>query len=401
MTVINTNSAALLTANSININERNMTKTMERLSTGQRINSAADDAAGLAISNRMTSQIRGLEQAGRNANNASSMVTLADGAAEQITNILQRMRELVVQAADGSNEATDVALLNVEFIEAAKEIDRITDVTEFNGKNLLSGSVGGAGNSAVTFQMGANAGQTLQVDFGDFNLADGGTGGAIGSVDLAAFIDADANGTNGDVVIRHPDGQTTTFTAAELTANVANVAQFVNYANAQFIAEGTNLTAVNNGGALQIQTNTNGNFSDWVDTTDGNHVVTVGGTAEAETNPATGSAGGPMGADLSSFTSDGFDANLTTTLAKIEAAIDGVATQRAVFGATMNRLEYAIDNLSSSSIATSSARSRIVDANYATETTALAKTQIISQASTAMLAQANQKSQTVMQLLQG
>jgi flagellin len=108
-----------------------------------------------------------------------------------------------------------------------------------------------------------------------------------------------------------------------------------------------------------------------------------------------------MGADLSSFTSDGFDANLTTTLAKIESAIDGVATQRAVFGATMNRLEYAIDNLSSSSIATSSARSRIVDANYATETTALAKTQIISQASTAMLAQANQKSQTVMQLLQG
>ncbi|MDA8789088.1 hypothetical protein N9M91_03330, partial [Porticoccaceae bacterium] len=147
MTVINTNSAALLTANSININERNMTKTMERLSTGQRINSAADDAAGLAISNRMTSQIRGLEQAGRNANNATSMVTLADGAAEQITNILQRMRELVVQAADGSNEATDVALLNVEFVEAAKEIDRITDVTEFNGKNLLSGNVGGVGSS--------------------------------------------------------------------------------------------------------------------------------------------------------------------------------------------------------------------------------------------------------------
>ena len=400
MTVINTNSAAMLTANSLRINENSMTAAMERLSTGKRINSAADDAAGLAIANRMTSQIRGLDQAARNANNAASMLQLADGAAEQLTNILQRMRELVVQAADGSNEATDVALLNVEFVEAAEEIDRIVDASEFNGKNLLDGSAGGAGNSAVTFQVGANAGQTLQVDFGDFNLADGGIGGAVGSVDLAGFVTADANGTNGDVVIRHPDGQTTTFTAAELTANVASVAEFVNYANAQFIYEGTNLTAVNNGGALQIQTNTNGNFSDWVDATDGNHVVTVGGTAEAETNPVTGSAGGPMGADLSSFASDGFDADLTTTLAKIETAIDGVATQRATFGATINRLEYAIDNLSSSSIATSSARSRIEDANYASETTALAKTQIISQAATAMLAQANQKSQTVLSLLQ-
>jgi len=400
MTVINTNSAAMLTANSLRINENSMTAAMERLSTGKRINSAADDAAGLAIANRMTSQIRGLDQAARNANNAASMLQLADGAAEQLTNILQRMRELVVQANDGSNEATDVALLNVEFVEAAQEIDRIVDASEFNGKNLLDGSAGGAGNSAVIFQVGANAGQTLQVDFGDFNLADGGIGGAKGSVDLAAFVTADADGTNGDVVIRHPDGQTTTFTAAELTANVASVAEFVNYANAQFISEGTNLTAVNNGGALQIQTNTNGNFSDWVDATDGNHVVTVGVTAEVETNPVTGLAGGPMGADLSSFTSDGFDANLTITLAKIEAAIDGVATQRATFGATMNRLEYAIDNLSSSSIATSSARSRIEDANYASETTALAKTQIISQAATAMLAQANQKSQTVLSLLQ-
>ena len=109
---------------------------------------------------------------------------------------------------------------------------------------------------------------------------------------------------------------------------------------------------------------------------------------------------GPMSGNLSSFATTGFDSDLTTTLEKIESAIDGVATQRATFGATMNRLEYAIDNLSSSSIATSSARSRIEDANYASETTALAKTQIISQAATAMLAQANQKSQTVLSLLQ-
>ena len=384
MTVINTNSAALLTANSININERNMTKTMERLSTGQRINSAADDAAGLAISNRMTSQIRGLEQAGRNANNATSMVTLADGAAEQITNILQRMRELVVQAADGSNEATDVALLNVEFIEAAKEIDRITDVTEFNGKNLLSGNVGGVGSSIVTFQMGANAGQTLDVDFSDFNLAAGGAPIVKNFVDGLATPTAAVNTftvdvtalSAGDRVVLGDVSYTVTGNETDNTALATALNASTDPALALFAYDGSTTNSI-------VAT-----------------AITPGvlgadplGDMVTET--------GPMGANLSSFATTGFDQDLTVTLEKIESAIDGVATQRAVFGATMNRLEYAIDSLSSSSIATSSARSRIVDANYATETTALAKTQIISQASTAMLAQANQKSQTVMQLLQG
>ena len=382
MTVINTNSAALLTANSININERNMTKTMERLSTGQRINSAADDAAGLAISNRMTSQIRGLEQAGRNANNATSMVTLADGAAEQITNILQRMRELVVQAADGSNEATDVALLNVEFIEAAKEIDRITDVTEFNGKNLLSGNVGGAGSSIVTFQMGANAGQTLDVDFSDFNLAAG------GATLTGAFTDA----------ATPADNATKTFSVdvTALTAGDRVVLGDVSYTVTGNEADNTDLIAA-------LNASTDAALSQFTFTATATTVV-----ATADTTGVLGAdplgemvrATGPMSGDLSSFTTTGFDSDLTETLEKIESAIDGVATQRATFGATMNRLEYAIDNLSSSSIATSSARSRIEDANYASETTALAKTQIISQAATAMLAQANQKSQTVLSLLQ-
>jgi flagellin len=285
MTVINSNSAAMLTANSINQNERMMTSTMERLSTGKRINSAADDAAGLAIATKMTSQIRGLDQAGRNANNATSMIQLADGSAEQISNILQRMREIVVQAADGSNSVSDVAVLDVEFKEAAEEIDRIVDSTEFNGKKLLDGNAGGAADSSVTFQIGANATQTLEVDFSDFNLA---------------------------------AGTTTT----------------------------------------------------------------------------------PMGADLSSYTTTGMGTDYDATLNALDTAIEGVATQRATFGATMNRLEYAVDNLASSSLATATARGRIEDANYATETTSLARTQIIQQAGTAMLAQANQKAQSVLSLLQ-
>ena len=383
MTVINTNSAAMLTANSLRINENSMTAAMERLSTGKRINSAADDAAGLAIANRMTSQIRGLDQAARNANNAASMLQLADGAAEQLTNILQRMRELVVQAADGSNEATDVALLNVEFIEAAQEIDRIVDASEFNGKNLLDGSAGGA-DSVVTFQVGANAGQTLEVDFADFNLAAGGT--AI----------ADAVTTAGDTstagVLTYTLDVTTMDAGDRLT--IADVSYTVTGNE----ADNTDLVAA-------LQGSSDPTLSQF--TFSGTTTVVATATVPANTGTVTTATladinlnAGPMSADLSSFATTGFDSSLTTTLAKIELAIDGVATQRATFGATMNRLEYAIDNLSSSSIATSSARSRIEDANYASETTALAKTQIISQAATAMLAQANQKSQTVLSLLQ-
>ena len=381
MTVINTNSAAMLTANSLRINENSMTAAMERLSTGKRINSAADDAAGLAIANRMTSQIRGLDQAARNANNAASMLQLADGAAEQLTNILQRMRELVVQAADGSNEATDVALLNVEFVEAAQEIDRIVDASEFNGKTLLDGSGGGA-DSVVTFQVGANAGQTLEVDFADFNLAAGGT------TLTGAFTDA-ANPT---------DNATKTFTVDVTTMDAGDRVTLgdVSYTVTGNEADNTDLIAA-------LNASTDAALSQFTYTATATTVV-----ATADTTGVLGAdplgemvrATGPMSGDLSSFTTTGFDSDLTETLEKIESAIDGVATQRATFGATMNRLEYAIDNLSSSSIATSSARSRIEDANYASETTALAKTQIISQAATAMLAQANQKSQTVLSLLQ-
>ena len=381
MTVINTNSAAMLTANSLRINENSMTAAMERLSTGKRINSAADDAAGLAIANRMTSQIRGLDQAARNANNAASMLQLADGAAEQLTNILQRMRELVVQAADGSNEATDVALLNVEFIEAAQEIDRIVEASEFNGKNLLDGSAGGA-DSVVTFQVGANAGQTLEVDFADFNLAAGGTTIAKNFVDGTAAPTAAVN----------------TFTVNVTTMDAGDR---VTLGDVSYTVTGneTDNTAL----AAALNASTDAALSQFTFTATATTVVATADTAGVLGADPLGEmvrATGPMSGNLSSFTTTGFDSDLTETLEKIESAIDGVATQRATFGATMNRLEYAIDNLSSSSIATSSARSRIEDANYASETTELAKTQIISQAATAMLAQANQKSQTVLSLLQ-
>ena len=399
MTVINSNSAAMLTANSINRNERMMTSTMERLSTGKRINSAADDAAGLAIATKMTAQVRGLDQAGRNANNATSMLQLADGAAEQVSNILQRMREIVVQAADGSNSASDRSVLDVEFKEAASEIDRIVDSTEFNGKKLLDGSAGSAADSTVTFQIGANAAQTLTVDFSDFNLAAGGTQSAVDS----AFTDA--TGTAGATNVYDLDAGTTAFAAGDVVSvgeysYTVVAADVVGDADADGTAIAAKLDALADG--------THGvAFSGTYAGADAAFTFTTESNAPGQENLGSLSiAAGPMGTDLSGFKTTGMLSTVNAassydnTLNALDSAIEGVATQRATFGATMNRLEYAVDNLASSSLATSTARGRIEDANYATETTSLARSQIISQAGTAMLAQANQKAQSVLALLQ-
>ena len=404
MTVINSNSAAMLTANSINRNERMMTSTMERLSTGKRINSAADDAAGLAIATKMTAQVRGLDQAGRNANNATSMLQLADGAAEQVSNILQRMREIVVQAADGSNSVSDVAVLNVEFKESAEEVDRIIDSTEFNGKKLLDGSAGGsAADSTVTYQIGANAGQTLTVDFSDFNLA---AGSATNTTEK--FVDASINDAfvaamdpSTDVTLTDNEGNSITLTQADVTAATAasGLATLINNASGTF-----NLTATgDNTDGLTLTSDSSGAGSQVA-------TITYTGTGTPSLSETPGVSPTPMTADLSGFKTTGMQASIVVdgasassfdnTLNALDKAIEGVATQRATFGANMNRLEYAVDNLASSSLATSTARGRIEDANYATETTSLARSQIISQAGTAMLAQANQKAQSVLALLQ-
>ena len=404
MTVINSNSAAMLTANSINRNERMMTSTMERLSTGKRINSAADDAAGLAIATKMTAQVRGLDQAGRNANNATSMLQLADGAAEQVSNILQRMREIVVQAADGSNSVSDVAVLNVEFKESAEEVDRIIDSTEFNGKKLLDGSAGGsAADSTVTYQIGANAGQTLTVDFSDFNLAAGSdtntTEKFVDSSINDAFVAAMDPST--DVTLTDNEGNSITLTQADVTAATAasGLATLINDASGTF-----NLTATgDNTDGLTLTSDSSGAGSQVA-------TITYTGTGTPSLSETPGVSPTPMTADLSGFKTTGMQTSIVVdgasassfdnTLNALDKAIEGVATQRATFGANMNRLEYAVDNLASSSLATSTARGRIEDANYATETTSLARSQIISQAGTAMLAQANQKAQSVLALLQ-
>ena len=291
MAVINTNIAATITANAMAKNDRAMTQTMERLATGSRVNSASDDAAGLAISSKMTSQVRGLNQAVRNGNDAISMLQTVDGAAIEITNMLQRMRELTVQGGTGTLSSTDLAALNTEFVALKTEIDRIATNTQWNGDALLDGSAGDFGN--LTFQVGYEADQTITVNVGDWNNA--------------AFTTA----------------------AAWITASAANDVY-------------------------------------------GSAISTLTMTTAALAN---------------------------TALAAIDTAIAGVDSQRATVGAAINTLEFAVDNLANASQNTQAARSRISDADYAAETTELARTQIIAQAATAMLSQANQQAQGVLALL--
>jgi len=277
MSVINTNVNSLVAQQANVVNTRAQARTMEQLSTGKRINGAADDAAGLAISSKMTGQIRGLNQAVRNANDAVSMIQVAEGGTNEVTSMLQRMRELAVQSINGTNTTGDVKAIRTEYQQLSKEIDRISDNTEWNTKKIANGNVG-----STDFQVGANSSQTITVTF----------------VDITGL-----------------SGMTSTVNSAVGAASV---------------------------GAFTL------------------------------------------------------NASTITTLDRAIASVDGY---RAKLGSTINRLNYAADNLTNISINTSASRSRIQDTDYAKATTELARTQIIQQAATAMLAQANQQPQSVLSLL--
>ena len=307
MTTINTNVAATLTANALAKNQRVMSQAMERLSSGVRISSAADDAAGLAISSRLTSQIRGLDQAVRNANDATSMIQTADGAMVEVESMLQRMRELTVSAATGTNTTAELAILNTEFEALEDQIHSISTDTQWNGHNILDGSLG-----EVDFQVGANASQTISITFADLNTDFGATEASQAGIDGSTSADLDI------------------FTNLNVTA---------------------------------------------AGTTSGDETIDLAAQV------ITGSA-------------------QSTALGYIDTAIARLSSHRATLGATINRLEYAADNLTNISKNSRTARSRILDTDYAAETTTLARAQIIQQAGTAVLAQANQHAKSVLSLLQ-
>ena len=411
MTVINTNIAAVVTANAMRENARTMENTMERLATGKRINSASDDAAGLAIGSRMEAQVRGLSQATRNANDAISLLQTVDGAAVEINDMLQRMRELAVQANNGTNESNDITNLNKEFAQLATEIDRIADDTKFNGTVLMNTS----GGLTKSFTIGADEIDTVSITIGDYNLADGASQAAsavAGSVDISTALSdlnaalatvagvsvsdtvATINITLADVQAEYGDGNS--ITAANATnVQIAKALTTAAVASASFSVASFD-GSVDNQFTLVEKTN---NAADHLAVTMGNSAALLADTATLAGGTA-GSASGVLGQTMTAYGTTTLNTIADADIIEhLDDAIVNVASARADYGSVINRLEHTIDNLNSSVLNTKAAKSAIMDADYASETTELARTQIISQASTAMLSQANQQAQSVLALL--
>jgi len=416
MTVINTNTAATLTANALQQNQRAMNQTMERLSTGSRINSAKDDAAGLAIVSKMDAQIKGTNMAIRNANDAISMISTADGAAIEIDAMLQRMREIAVQSLNETNTTTDLTNLNKEFAQLATEIDRVANETEFNDMTILMGNQGGASDGKIDFNLGSNTAM-MEVDFGDFNMAGG---AAVAGVQTMTISDGDIRTGGADTdgyKIVFESGKSMIITAAQVvtaaTSGASDITndEFVNAFNTANLAaedDGTTVPDITASIVNDVVTFTEATGSEGqgaiasISLLKTDSSLTAITTTSAISTTTTGAAAGGasvMANDISDFKTAGVQAQATDTIAELDAAIAGVASKRADFGAFMNRLEYTVDNLSNVVQNTVSARSRIEDADYAAETTELARSQIIAQAATAMLSQANQQAQSVLALL--
>jgi len=384
MASINTNMSANIAANSMTRNERSMSSTMERLSTGLRINSAKDDAAGLAISSKMTSQVRGLNQAVRNANDAISMIQVAEGAMKEVTNMFQRMRELAVQSISDSNTNADRTALNNEYKQLSQEVQRIAENTQWNGTNILDGA-----RTATTFQIGANANQTIAVNFGD--LA---TNNLIGTVTNNSSGTATISLTENSVATAMAATDVLSYKVTDLSTGATSYAQITGAAVATSAAGTPDAAAdveTTNTGAAGAETGA------VTATTAAGTAVTIAATDNTiQISDVTISRGTHAPVAATDITSSAY---ATRALGVLDTAIEGVNSTRAGLGASMSRLEYASDNLQNVSQNTQAARSRVLDADYAAETTELARTQIIQQASTAMLSQANQSQQSVLALL--
>ena len=434
MTVINTNTSSMIARDAIQRNDRAMSSAMERLSTGSRINSAKDDAAGLAISDRMAAQVSGLNMAVRNANDAISMLQTAEGATKEITNMLGRMRELSVQAASGTYTDTDRTALNLEFQALLSEIERIADNTEWNGEKILAGTSAtidtAASETALSknIQLGASSGQTMTLSLNSWQptvQVDSSMSAASGTARTG--VDDRTSEVSTVTFVDMADGETLSIggititaggaiTAEELATYFEQYSAAADYGTAKSITEAAGTSTITgtwsgftvaDGGSATTVAITNGGRSDL-------NPLTVTGTASGTGADVKITATGTAGVDNAGAFGQGvlyYGAGVTAisissaggasqAVSELDLAINGAAAERAKYGAYMSRLQHASDNLANIATNTSASLSQIADADYAVETTELARTQIISQASTAMLAQANQVKQTVLALLQ-
>jgi flagellin len=374
---INTNVASLNAQRNLNRSQGLLNQSLERLSTGLRINSAKDDAAGLAISERFTSQIRGLNQAVRNASDGISLAQTAESALAELTNNLQRIRELAVQSANASNSASDRAALDAEVAQRIAEVDRIAKQTNFNGVKVLDGAFGTA-----TFQVGANVGETISV-----SLTTDVTAAAIGAVNTvtgAGFTNDDVAET---VTLAFEDADTNALGSVDIAggASAQDVADAINNANMSGIS-----AFVNDDGEIQV-------------------LSSIGAVTMAET----GGTNNDLGLDGLSTADEAVDATTTIggvsvatvaganfAIARVDSALTDVNGLRGNLGAIQNRFESTIVNLQTVSENLAASRGRIQDADFAAETAALTKAQILQQAGVSVLAQANAQPQLALSLLQ-
>ena len=396
---INNNIMALNAHRQLGSNQSAAAKSMEKLSSGMRINRAGDDAAGLAISEKMRAQVRGLKQAARNAQDGISLIQTAEGALNETHAILQRMRELATQAATDTNTLTDRKEIQKEINQLLEEIDRIGNNTEFNTQNLLDGSYSGK-----KVHIGANETQSMDITISDMRTSaiGAGTGGgsataASGTLEGVTFTakTAGAAGNSIKVVFEDPgeadksisvsvSGNTITVSLA--TDGDSNIISTVDAivsaitgdtdANALVTASGTGSTAVGTGNvtlAGGADAGSGGNIDSLKVANVDNDATTTGGV----------------------LTQDGADAAITN----INKAIEQVSAERSKLGAIQNRLEHTIANLGTSAENLQAAESRIRDLDMAEEIMAFTKNNILQQAATAMLAQANMAPQSVLQLL--
>ncbi|WP_404361739.1 flagellin [Marinobacter sp.] len=371
---INTNVASLSAQNQLSKSQDLSNQALERLSSGLRINSAKDDAAGLAISQRFSTQIRGLDVASRNANDGISLAQTAEGALVEVGNNLQRIRELAVQSANATNSDSDRAALNAEVDQLASEIDRVANQTNFNGTSLLDGSF-----SNQLFQVGADAGQTIGIGkVVDANAdALGGAKFAADSVGTVTDVAENALVINGVSIDAVAAQGSVAETGAEL-ARVINEKFDQTGVFAEF--DGTDKLTLNSVKANQDLAVTGTPAASGLSTT----LVTAAASTETFVK------------DLDVSTFEGAQKALEIA----DAALEEVTTARADMGAVQNRFESTIANLATTSENLSAANSRILDADFAAETAKLSKAQVLQQAGISVLAQANARPQQVLSLLQ-
>ena len=407
--VLNTNMASLVAQNSLTSSGAQLASALQQLSSGLRVNTAADDAAGYAIAQGMTSQINGLNQAAQNANDGVSLTQTASGALSEVTTDLQTMRDLAVESLNATNSAGNRSDLNAQYQQLAADINSVASQTQFNGVNLLDGSFQGA-----TFQVGANAGQTITVasvaSAATSNLGqlynDAATAGT-----YAYALPADGATSSTGTLSVAVNGKTFTTGSVSLTGvaatDLASVAAAVNQLSssdggviATVNAAGTGIqlsstsAAVLTTGKPTISANA---FTDSTGVTDaGVTVAKLGFSAATPTFAKVTQANGGL---LNSSSVTTVDAS-NLALVQIDAALQQLATTGAQLGAYQNRFQAAITGLNTDATNLSSAKSGIVDTNYAQATSALSKAQILQQAGTAMVAQANTIPQNILTLLQ-